>query len=163
MQPINKVFHNCQEQSQLKLRHRYNRLWENNRLYHTSCLPRDYIRGIKMVLLYMMMMNTSEGVEPIGGDFGSISPLQTPPATAFCLSVSLFLISVPPSFGDAQVTLFIVGFSSRQREARDNGWHWTLKPQKSTSGTVCLVGHTICNSLGRQGSILAIFVGMKII
>jgi hypothetical protein len=74
MQPINKVFYNCQEQSQLKLRHRYNRLWENNRLYHTSCLPRDYTRGIKMVLLYMMMMNTSEGVEPIGGDFGSIFP-----------------------------------------------------------------------------------------
>jgi hypothetical protein len=38
-----------------------------------------------------------------------------------------------------------------------------LEQQKSTSGTVCLVGPAICSSLGPWGSTLATFIHMEII
>jgi hypothetical protein len=48
---------------------------------------------MKMFLMMLMEMMT-EGVEAHGGNFGSVSPLRTPPTANFFLSVYLFSIPV---------------------------------------------------------------------
>jgi hypothetical protein len=51
--------------------------------------------------------------EPSGGDFGGVSHLQSSPAVADKLSISVFMISPPPPFAPHRGNLFIVGFRSR--------------------------------------------------
>jgi hypothetical protein len=75
-----KYFIIAKNKSLLKLRHRYNRLWENNILYTTSCLPRDYSRGDQDGVAVDDDEHAGGGMEPTGGDSGSIS---LPPNSSF--------------------------------------------------------------------------------
>ena len=51
--------------------------------------------------------------EPTGGDSGSVSPLRSSPAAAFCLLFRVFRVSPPPPFAKRQGTFFIGVFRSR--------------------------------------------------
>jgi hypothetical protein len=99
----------------------------------------------------------------VGGDSGSDSPSDLPLVTRNSLCFVSFLFSPLRPFENAQGTLYIVGFRSRRREPRKNGRHPTHGSQTSTSGAGCLVGLSICSSLGPQGSTLATFVCIEII
>jgi hypothetical protein len=61
--------------------------------------------------------------EPSEGDFGGVSPLQYPMAIADRLSVSVFLISLPPPFATRRGTLFIVGFWSKRSHGDEDRRH----------------------------------------
>ena len=75
------------------------------------------------------MMTTPEGVEHTRGDSGSVSTLQSSPAVACKLSVSVFLISASCHPEIAIGALFIEGFRSRLIHRHKNGRHRTLEAE----------------------------------
>ena len=78
---------------------------------------------MEMVLvLTVVLMETPEGgmEEPSGGDSGSVSPLRSSPATAFCLLFRDFCVSPPPPFETHRGPIFIVGFRSKGSFGKKN-------------------------------------------
>jgi hypothetical protein len=61
--------------------------------------------------------------EPSEGDSGGVFPLQSSPMVAGRLSISVFSISLPPSFVTRRGTLFIVGFKSRRSHRDEDRRH----------------------------------------
>jgi hypothetical protein len=98
-----------------------------------------------------------------GGDSDSDSPSDLSPTTRNSLCFMSFMFSPPPPSENAQGTLYIVGFRSKQREPRENGRHPMHGSRTSTGGAICLVGIFIFGSLGPRGSTLATFVCIEII
>jgi hypothetical protein len=101
-------------------------------------------RGVKFVALGGAdVVDDDEHIGGRGGaywrQFWQRFPLQTPSAKAFCLSASVFSISAPPSFGNAQWTLFIVGFRSIRREPHENIRHRTLEAKIRPDGASWLL------------------------
>ena len=70
-------------------------------------------------------------MEPSGGDSGGVSPLQSSPAAAFCLSVSWFCVSPPPPSRERRGTLFIGVFRSRRSRWSKDQRQRSLEGQKS--------------------------------
>ena len=66
--------------------------------------------------------------EPSGGDSGSVSPLRSSPAAAFCLSILWFPVSPPPPFAKRQGAFFIDIFRSRRSRWKKN------RRQRSSEG-----------------------------
>ena len=71
--------------------------------------------------------------EPSGGDSGSVSPLRSSPAAAFCLLFRVFRVSPPPPHETPRGTLFIVGFRSRRSHGDENGRHRSHEGEKRWS------------------------------
>ena len=71
--------------------------------------------------------------EPTGGDSGSVSPLRSSPAAAFCLLFRVFRVSPPPPRETPRGTLFIVGFRSRRSNGDENGRHRSHEGEKRWS------------------------------
>jgi hypothetical protein len=157
MQPTSKVFHNCQEQITTQTIIDHGKIID----YTTYHVCQDIIVGGSRWCCYIWWWWTHRrGVEPIRGDFDSVSLLQTPSAIAFYFYISLFSISMPPCLENAQGTLFIVIFRSSRREPRENRRHQALKAETRPGGATPLV--LIPSPLTSWCSTLAHFVRLEI-
>ena len=76
-----------------------------------------------------------------GGDSGSGSPSNLPPAADRGLSVSVFSISASYTFEIAVETLFIDGFRSKRRRWHEKRGSRRSDDQTGVGGTVPLLGH----------------------
>ena len=88
---------------------------------------------MEMVLVFtVVMMETSGGgmEEPTGGDSGSVSPLRSSPAAAFCLLFRVYRVSPLSPRETPRGTLFIVGFRSRRSHGDENGRHRSHEGEK---------------------------------
>ena len=91
----------------------------------------------------VMMMDTSGGgmEEPSGGDSGSVSPLRSSPAAAFCLSVFWFCVSPPPPLSKRQGTFFIGVFRSRRSRWTKDRRQKSHEGQNGGSHAATVLGH----------------------
>ena len=71
--------------------------------------------------------------EPSGGDSGGVSPLQSSPATAFCLLFLGFVFLRRLLRETPRGTIFIVGFRSRRSHGDENGRHRSHEAQDGGS------------------------------